>query len=35
MNVNNGNIGLGTMAPTTKLEVNGYTKLGSDALLLK
>ncbi|HRD06360.1 MAG TPA: hypothetical protein PK037_02305, partial [Saprospiraceae bacterium] len=35
MNVNNGNIGLGTMAPTTKLEVNGYTKLGSDAPAIK
>ena len=31
MNVNNGNVGLGTTAPSTKLEVNGYTKLGSDA----
>ncbi|MCW5897900.1 MAG: hypothetical protein KIT10_01415 [Flavobacteriales bacterium] len=27
----NGNVGVGTNNPTTKLEVNGYTKLGSDA----
>jgi hypothetical protein len=27
----NGNVGIGTTAPTTKLEVNGFTKLGSNA----
>jgi hypothetical protein len=26
-----GNVGIGTNNPTTKLEINGYTKLGSDA----
>lgn len=27
----NGNVGIGTAAPTSALEVNGFTKLGSDA----
>lgn len=27
----NGNVGLGTSTPNARLEVNGYTKLGSDA----
>lgn len=31
----NGNIGIGTNVPTTKLEVNGFTKLGSDAPAIK
>ena len=31
----NGNIGIGTNAPTTKLEVNGFTKLGTDAPAIK
>ena len=26
-----GNIGIGTLTPTTKLEVNGFTKLGTDS----
>jgi hypothetical protein len=30
-----GNVGVGTNAPTTKLEVNGYTKLGSNAPAVK
>lgn len=30
-----GNVGIGTTAPTTKLEVNGFTKLGSDAPAIK
>ncbi|MEO7991919.1 MAG: hypothetical protein ABI663_20355 [Chryseolinea sp.] len=30
-----GDIGIGTTAPTTKLEVNGYTKLGSSAPAIK
>jgi hypothetical protein len=31
----NGNIGIGTITPTTKLEVNGGTKLGSNAPAIK
>jgi hypothetical protein len=31
----NGNIGVGTITPTTKLEVNGGTKLGSNAPAVK
>lgn len=31
----NGNVGVGTSTPTTKLEVNGFTKLGSDAPAIK
>ncbi|MEO6253056.1 MAG: hypothetical protein ABIO79_07115 [Ferruginibacter sp.] len=31
----NGNMGIGTTTPTTKLEVNGYTKLGNDAPSIK
>jgi len=31
----NGNVGIGTAAPTTKLEVNGFTKLGDDAPAIK
>lgn len=31
----NGNVGIGTTAPTAKLEVNGYTKLGNDAPSIK
>jgi hypothetical protein len=30
-----GNVGVGTSAPTTKFEVNGYTKLGSNAPAVK
>ncbi len=33
--VNNGNVGIGTTTPTTKLEVNGATKLGTDAPAIK
>lgn len=33
--INNGNIGIGTEVPSTKLEVNGFTKLGSDAPAIK
>jgi hypothetical protein len=32
---NQGNVGIGTNTPTTKLEVNGFTKLGSDAPAVK
>jgi hypothetical protein len=32
---NNGDVGIGTATPTTKLEVNGYTKLGLDAPKIK
>jgi len=35
MNTSNGNVGMGTTSPTTKLEVNGFTKLGSDAPSIK
>ncbi len=31
----NGNVGIGITNPTTKLEVNGFTKLGSDAPAIK
>ncbi len=31
----NGNVGIGTSDPTTKLEVNGFTKSGSDAPAVK
>jgi hypothetical protein len=31
----NGNMGIGESSPTTKLEVNGFTKLGSDAPAIK
>ncbi|NOU37663.1 MAG: hypothetical protein HOO89_03050 [Ferruginibacter sp.] len=30
-----GNVGIGTTTPTTKLEVNGFTKLGTDAPAIK
>lgn len=30
-----GNVGIGTATPTTKLEVNGFTKLGTDAPAIK
>ena len=30
-----GNVGIGTNNPTTKLEVNGFTKLGSNAPAIK
>jgi hypothetical protein len=33
--INNGNVGIGTTTPTTKLEVNGATKLGTDAPAIK
>lgn len=32
---NFGNVGVGTKIPTAKLEVNGYTKLGTDAPAIK
>ncbi len=32
---NSGNVGISTTAPTTDLEVNGFTKLGSDAPAIK
>jgi hypothetical protein len=35
MNTTTGNIGMGTTTPTAKLEVNGFTKLGSDAPAIK
>ncbi len=31
----NGNVGIGTVTPTTKLEVDGFTKLGTDAPAIK
>ncbi|MCW5899898.1 MAG: hypothetical protein KIT10_11580 [Flavobacteriales bacterium] len=31
----NGDVGIGTNTPTTKLEVNGFTKLGNDAPAIK
>ncbi|WP_395076823.1 hypothetical protein [Flavobacterium sp.] len=31
----NGNVGIGLAIPTTKLEVNGFTKLGTDAPAIK
>lgn len=33
--MNSGNVGIGTETPSTKLEVNGFTKLGSDAPAIK
>ncbi|MDO9256932.1 MAG: hypothetical protein Q7U54_15535 [Bacteroidales bacterium] len=33
--INNGNVGVGTTTPTTTLEVNGATKLGTDAPAIK
>lgn len=33
--INNGNVGIGTITPSTKLEVNGFSKLGSDAPAIK
>lgn len=30
-----GNVGIGTTTPTTKMEINGFTKLGSDAPAIK
>jgi hypothetical protein len=35
MNTTNGNIGVGTTTPSTKMEVNGFTKLGTDAPAIK
>lgn len=35
INYFNGNYGIGTTTPSAKLEVNGYTKLGSDAPAIK
>jgi len=35
MNTASGNVGVGTEAPSAKLEVNGFTKLGSDAPAIK
>lgn len=33
--ISNGNTGIGTTTPTTKLEVNGFTKLGNNAPAIK
>jgi hypothetical protein len=33
--INKGNVGIGTTTPTTKLEVNGATKQGTDAPAIK
>lgn len=35
INPNGGNVGIGTTSPAASLEVNGYTKLGSDAPSIK
>ena len=35
MNTTTGNVGMGTTTPTAKLEVNGFTKLGTDAPSIK
>lgn len=35
LNIAGGKVGVGTISPTTKLEVNGFTKLGSDAPAIK
>lgn len=35
MNTDNGKVGIGTDVPAAQLEVNGYTKLGSDAPVIK
>lgn len=35
MNTSSGNVGIGTETPSAKLEVNGFTKLGSDAPAIK
>ena len=35
LNIANGKVGVGTISPTTKLEVNGFTKLGIDAPAIK
>lgn len=35
MNTTTGNVGLGTTTPTAKMEVNGFSKLGSDAPAIK
>ena len=35
VNTTNGNVGIGTFNSAAKLEVNGFTKLGSDAPAIK